>query len=107
MFRLSFFILGLLWVSGTSVSFSVDKFIKLALGASKAAIYQLTPFGVSQVVTSWRRAAAVDTLDLVVLEDGIRKSTNDMTLKYYFSRIPNKNWLSSRFAELTEKSPTS
>ena len=37
MFRLSFFIPGLLWVSGTSVSFSVDKFIKLALGASKAA----------------------------------------------------------------------
>jgi hypothetical protein len=103
MFRLSFFILGLLWVSGTSVSFSVDKFIKLALGASKAAIYQLTPFGVSQVVISWRRTAAVDTLDFVVLEDGIRKSTNDMTLKYYFSRIPNKSWLSSRFAELTEK----
>ena len=37
MFRHSFIIFGLLWVSATSGSFSVDKFIKLAFGASKAA----------------------------------------------------------------------
>jgi hypothetical protein len=37
MFRHFFIIFSLLWVSATSGSFSVDKFIKLAFGASKAA----------------------------------------------------------------------
>jgi hypothetical protein len=101
MFRHFFIIFGLLWVSATNESFSVDKFIKLAFGASKAAYKPFdTALGVSQVVISWKRTAAVHTLDLVVSEDGIRKSTNDVTLKYYFSRIPNKSWLSLHSAEL-------
>jgi predicted lipase len=42
------------------------------------------------VVISWKRTAAVHTLDLVVSEDGIRKSTNDDTEVLLFKNSKQK-----------------